>query len=726
MRQWFGLWFALCCCVTVVAKAPRVFDADTLPDDVRLGELKTLNGHFPFLVPENPAAWHVRAEALRRRVLVANGLWPMPEKSPLKAEIYGKVQRKGFTVERVFFQSLPGHYVTGLLYRPSGKSTSPGAGVLCPHGHGGRLQRHSDAEIARQISVGGEHFVRSGRTPKLTRCAQLARMGCVTFIFDMLGYADSVQIPRALAHRHKDARDEERSAGDDGWVLFSPQADLRLQSIMGLQTWNAIRALDFLASLPDVDPQRLAVTGGSGGGTQSILLGAIDDRIKVSFPNGMVSTAMQGGCYCENCNLLRVGTGNVELAALFAPKPQAMTSADDWTRDMMEDGYPELKWLYAMLGDEADVYCRPMHHFHHNYNYISRATMYQWMNRHLKLGLDDPVVEGDYEPLTDAETTVWDNDHPAPKQVGIAHERSVCRWLDQQASGQLGELVPRDRESLDKFRDTMGGAWRVIFDLSLPAADDVQYEKLGPSPNDTLTIQRGILRDRRRKTELPLLTIRSKKATDVNAFVVWSDGGGKNAAFKTDGSPSDLLSQLTDCGATVLVADLLGQGEFNAKDQALTVQRLVNDARSFSAFTFGYNRTLAAERCGDLLTVVAHAMKQHPDSVRLLGTNGAAPWVSPAAGLAGKNVARVAIDTGGYRFAEVKSYHDANFLPGSVKYGDLPVLLSLRAPHPMMVVGEKILPEIIAQTYSAAGARPQVVSSSSGEVDATTIAWLLE
>ena len=122
------------------------------------------------------------------------------------------------------------------------------------------------------------------------------------------------------------------SRDDDGWVFYSIDADLRLQSIMGLQTWNAIRALDFLASLPDVDPERLAVTGGSGGGTQSILLGAIDDRIKVSFPNGMVSTSMQGGCYCENCNYLRVGTGNVELAALFAPKPQAMTAADDWTR----------------------------------------------------------------------------------------------------------------------------------------------------------------------------------------------------------------------------------------------------------------------------------------------------------------------------------------------------------------------------------------------------------
>ncbi len=733
MRQWFGLLVTLGCCALAGAASPRVFEPGKLPNDVRLGELKTLNGHFPFVVPENPAQWHARAESLRRRVLVANGLWPMPEKTPLQPVIFGKIERKGFTVQRVYFQSLPGHYVTGLLFRPAGPVISPAAGVLCPHGHGGRLQRYSDAEIANQISIGAEHFERSGRTPKLARCAQLARMGCVTFIFDMLGYADSIQIAYEVAHRHKDPRQEELTPTEDGWVMFSPQADLRLQSIMGLQTWNAIRALDFLASLPDVDPQRLAVTGGSGGGTQSIVLGAIDDRIKVSFPNGMVSTSMQGGCYCENCNLLRVGTGNVELAALFAPRPQAMTAADDWTKDMMHDGYPELQWLYAMLGNESDVYCRPMLHFKHNYNYVTRATMYQWMNHHLDLGLDEPVIEDDFEPLTEDETKVWNDEHPAPTQVGVAHERAVCRWFDQQAAKQIESLTPHDADSLKEFRRKMGGAWRVIFDLGLPAADDVQYEPLGESSVGSLTIHRGVLRDKTRNNELPLLTIRSAKAKDSHAMVVWSDGRGKDAAFKDDGRPSDLLNRLTDRGATVLVPDLLGQGEFNATDQVLTVQRLIDDPRNYSAFTFGYNRTLAAERCGDLLTVVAHALQQGADApqqdnriVRLLGTGGASPWVAPAAALAGDRVARVAVDTNGYRFAQVDSYRDANFLPGAVKYGDLPALLALRVPHLLMVAGEPELPEVVTAAYAAAQAPSHVVRCGSPEIDSTAIDWLLQ
>ena len=181
-------------CIGAAAAEPKVFPDGELPNDVRLGPLKTLNDHFPFLVPDNPAEWEQRAEFLRRRVAVATGLWPLPERTPLNPVVHGKVTRDGFTVEKVYFESLPGHYVTGLLFRPTEPSESPRPGVLNPHGHGGRLQRHSDAEIARQLEVGGEHFADSGRMPKLARCAQLARMGCVAFIFDMLGYADSIQI----------------------------------------------------------------------------------------------------------------------------------------------------------------------------------------------------------------------------------------------------------------------------------------------------------------------------------------------------------------------------------------------------------------------------------------------------------------------------------------------------------------------------------------------------
>ena len=161
-------------------------------------------------------------------------------------------------------------------------------------------------------------------------------MGCVVFHYDMVGYADSKQI----AHR----------AG-----FTDAEAELRLQSFMGLQTCNSIRALDFLVSLPDVDPKRIGVTGASGGGTQTFILCAIDDRPAAAFPAVMVSTGMQGGCICENCSYLRVGTGNIELAGLFAPKPLGMTGADDAIRRSdAEQLWPVVVWCGRVFAARAD------------------------------------------------------------------------------------------------------------------------------------------------------------------------------------------------------------------------------------------------------------------------------------------------------------------------------------------------------------------------------------
>ena len=694
------------------AQVPRVLPVDKLPNDSRLGELKNLNGHFPFVVPDNPGAWHLRAESLRRRVLVSTGLWPMPSKTPLQSVIHGKVQRDGFTVEKVFFQSLPGHYVTGLLFRPSDPSQEKMPGVLSPHGHGGRMQAHSDDELARQLGNGAEHFRASGRMPKLARCAQLARMGCVTFIFDMLGYADSQQITRTIAHRHASARPEESNRKPGEWVFYSPQADLRLQSIMGLQTWNAVRALDFLASLPDVDPDRLAVTGGSGGGTQSILLGAIDQRIKVSFPNGMVSTSMQGGCYCENCNYLRVGTGNVELAALFAPRPQAMTAANDWTRDMMNDGYPELKWLYAMIGNEEDVYCRPMLHFKHNYNYVTRATMYQWMNRYLELGLDDPVIESDYEPLSADECAVWNDKYPAPEEAGIEHEQRVCRWLDEQANQALTELEPSDEDSLAKYRHVVGNAWQVLFDQNLPGEDVLTVDVTDRIEIGDIPVRKALLRNTANQSELPILIAGAHDADKASKVVVWTDGRGKAAGFNSDGHPTPQLKQLVNKGATVILPDLLGQGEFNANPQPLAIQRLVKDERSYSAFTYGYNRTLASQRCGDLLAVIAHAAQGETKQICLLSTDGSASWSAAAAAIAGKTIDQAIIQSDRFRFANAENYREATFVPGAVKYGDLPSLLALRAPNRTCIVGEPKVPGIVSAAYQASKASDHVSLSN--------------
>jgi len=129
VRFTLSIFFALPIALGItLAQTPTVLPKNTVADDIRLSPKKTLNGHFPFKVPGNPAQWYERSEQLRRRVLVSTGLWPMPEKPPLEAVVFDKTQRKGFTVEKVYFQSLPGHYVTGLLFRPDSPSNSPQIG----------------------------------------------------------------------------------------------------------------------------------------------------------------------------------------------------------------------------------------------------------------------------------------------------------------------------------------------------------------------------------------------------------------------------------------------------------------------------------------------------------------------------------------------------------------------------------------------------------------------
>ncbi len=162
--------------------------------------------------------------------------------------------------------------------------------MLSPHGHAteGRFHDHGPAGVHEEIATGAERFEVGGRHFLQARGVQLARMGCVVFQYDMVGYADSVQ----LAHKGLGVR--QHMSTPERWGFSSPQAELRLQTLMGLQTWNSIRSLDFLLSLPDVDPERVAVEGHSGGATQVLMLAAVDDRPRVLFPAVMVSTGDAG------------------------------------------------------------------------------------------------------------------------------------------------------------------------------------------------------------------------------------------------------------------------------------------------------------------------------------------------------------------------------------------------------------------------------------------------
>ena len=684
-------WVLACAVISLVAAnlfaQTNVYRDGQLPNDRRLGELRHLNNYFPFEVPKTTAAWEARRDQLRMRLRVALGLWPQPAKTPLNVEMYGKSVRDGFTIEKVNFESYPGHFVSGLLFRPE-NITGKLPAVLTPHGHGGRMQDHGD-KITSFIETGEEKHKNSGRYPKLARCAQLARMGCITFIYDMEGYVDSLQIPMEVSHRLNDRRAELESPTQ--WGFFSAQAEMRMQSIMGVQTWNSIRALDFLESLPDVDVERIGITGGSGGGTQTILLGALDPRPIVSFPQGMVSTSMQGGCPCENCSLLRVDTGNVELTALFAPRPIAMTGANDWTKEIQTKGYPELQQLYKMVGDVEDVFCISYLNFGHNYNYVTRRHMYHWFNQHMKLGLEQPIVEHDWKPLTVDEYTVWDDKHPAP-EAGVSHEIKLLKVIDQDSSHQIAQALRSSENKVEALQALHGKALKAIVGRGLSSMDEISREKVGKFERDGYWEFTDRLRYESAEEEIPVASFYPTTKQWSGTVVIWVDGKGKSGMYGNDGKPNAEVAALLESGASVIGADLLYQGEFLKDGMRLDQQRLATTtSRKIPAYTYGYNDALFVQRVHDVLTLISFvANDQHgTKKIVLVGANGAGPIAATARALVGEVVQTAIIDTQGFRFGAITQYDDVDFLPGAIKYGDLPGILALNAPHRLIVVGEE-------------------------------------
>lgn len=692
----------------VTAEPPKAVSPGKTIDDWRLKPLKDLNGYFPFEPSNSKAEWNARAKLIRRRILVANGLWPMPTKTPLKAVVHGKIEFDTYTVEKVYFQSMPGLYVTGNLYRPK---NAPGKcpAVLCPHGHfaDGRFGASSIKDVRTQITQGAERFEDGGRNSIQARCVGLARLGCVVFNYDMIGYCDSAPISYELAHRFAKQRADMNSTTE--WGLFSPRAESHAQSVMGLQTYNSIRALDWIETLPDVDSSRLAVTGASGGGTQTFLLCAVDPRPAVAVPAVMVSTAMQGGCTCENCSLLRIGdAGNVTFAALFAPKPLCVLSANDWTVEMPTKGFPQLRQHYAMMGAEANVRHVPLLHFGHNYNYVSRANMYAWMNKYLSLGHDEPIVEDAYHRLTRDELTVWDDQHPKPVMTSQA-EKDILSWWTRDSAEQIATA----RSNRDSHRRIVGGALETLIHRRADRIGELDLTAITKRKHDEYIEITGLIRNPTTNGDeyIPTVSLMPDGWHNDKA-VIWLHPNGKRQLYTNDGELVSAAKTLLSKGVAILGADLFMQGEFLDTDQPLTTTRRVANPREAAAYSFGYNDTLFVRRVHDVLTVVAFAANhdRKPATLTLVGLDSTGPIAAAARTACGNLVDMTIVDSQSFRFHNVNRMHDPNFLPAGAKYGDLPGILSLIAPAKLHVFGEsKEGTAIVRSTYDNHGA-PEAVT----------------
>lgn len=695
-----------------------------LPDDHRLADLKDLNGDFTWN-PVAQAAWPARAAEVKQQMRLALGLLPEPTRTPLNAVIHGKVERDGYTVEKVFFESMPGLFHTGNLYRPKG---APGKhpAVIVTHGHwkDARFWSKDDAALKKEIDAGHERSMIGGRTIFQSIGVQLARMGCVAFVSDMLGNSDSQQISHELAHGFAKQRPEMISPVVGQWGLFSPQAETHSQNIMGIQTWNNIRSLDFLTALDDVDPTRLAVTGASGGGTQSMILAALDPRITVAVPCVMVSTAMQGGCTCENASLLRIGTGNIEFAALFAPKPMGMTSAKDWTVNMATKGFPELQQHWKTLGAPDNVKLFDHPDFPHNYNLVTREHIYDFFNTHFRLGLPaDQLKERDYEPLTRDQLSVWDAKHPSPAG-GADFEKKLLGWWTSDTQKQLETDIPAFRKIAQPALEslvgsTLAGAGETKM-LNAQTRDFTQPEK------PTIQVTDFTIANTTWREQVPARAL--NLASKGEPLVIWLDAGGRKALL-ADGTVGNSIRSLAARGVAVVGIDAFLQGDFLAPGTSDTPTRSVKNPREAACFTFGYNHPLTAQRTQDVLSALkwASSLATKPRRIAIVGLDSVtAPIAAAAASLSGDAVSALVIDTGRFRFQKTPSIRDATFLPGAARFGDVPGLLALAAPRKLFLMGEgEIGPDLVTAAYEVAGVPDTLRTSATRDLDAAT-KWLVE
>jgi dienelactone hydrolase len=446
------------------------------PEDTRATRLMDPD-HFELRIkiPRTLEELEKRREEMQQKFLVINGLWPMPAKCEMNPVIFDEKQGEGFRVAKVYFESLPGYYVTGNLYHPlSGEGPFPA--VVCPHGH---------------WSYGRLTNGKSGSIPG--RCIDLAKMGFVVISIDMVGYNDSFQLP----HDHQKSRAQLKAdtplpyePREFHGVFDFPRARLYGLSLAGLHAWNMIRSVDFLISLPEVDKERIGATGASGGASQTLFLMAAEPRLKVAAPVNIIGATKHPGCRCENAPGCWVDISTVEIAAMFAPKPLILISAtkDPWTNSFPTRELPIIKQYYQLYGAVDKV--KNVHiEGGHNYNADSRAAVYEWFGEHLKS--PKPPIKEVFSPLPGlaelGDLRVFpDKMLPSSAKRGL---EIIDQWIAASEEA-LQNRLPNTSTQLDLFCTEFGTNLRRLLQVDIPLPEEVILQKLKSNKLNRLTLER--------------------------------------------------------------------------------------------------------------------------------------------------------------------------------------------------------------------------------------------
>jgi hypothetical protein len=633
---------------------------------IRAGPTVPVDLNTPRTFPSINTAqqWQDRAKEIRQQVMVSCGLWPMPHKEPLEAHVFGKIIRDGYSIEKVYFETWPGLYLAGNLYRPLGRGAGPFPAILNPHGHwaNGRMADTKDGSIAG-------------------RCINFALQGMIAFSYDMIGYNDT----------HFADSGSTQSFSDIHHTIATNRTDLLWNiSLMGLQTWNSIRALDFLESLPDADRTRLACTGESGGGTQTFMLGATEDGLAAQAPVVMVSHTMQGGCLCENAPGLRVELSNMEIAAAAAPRPQILVAATgDWTKDTPTVEGPSVAHIYQLLQHPDRIrYVR--FNYDHNYNQTSREAVYEWFGKWLLRMPDTAALkERAFKKEADAELRVFEGNQLPEGAVTLAQFLQNMRELHRQ---NLQRLVPKDSAGVKEFQTVMTPAWRHTLQVGWPQVASEMHP--------------GNLARHGEFTAMPVEINQAGEEGRISA-TYWAPAGileAKRPRLVLLVSPTRTQASNTNAVSPEASLPFLKRGLAVLEINSLTPKA---DADQFKDFYTTYNRTELQQHVRDLLTVCSAAQsieprKQLAFQVTLIGSGRAGLLALLAAPGADAVIADCdRLDAGDESALVAQDL----FCPGILALGGFETAGMLAAPQPLILhnTGEHFTTDSLRATYVAAG-----------------------
>jgi dienelactone hydrolase len=522
------------------------------------------------------------------------------------------------------------------------------------------------------------------------RAATFARQGYIAFTWDMVGYVDNA----AISHRYAIGHRENIVDREALWSV----------NLLGLQLWNAVRSVDFLLTLPEVDPERIACTGESGGGTQTFLLAAVDDRIKVAAPVNMVSFLMQGGSLCENAPNLRIDTNNVEIASLMAPRPMMMVSATgDWTKNTMSSEYPAVRNIYRLFGAGDKVTAVQMD-APHNYNQPSREAVYGWFAHWMKARAETaPIRERGGAVATINDLLVFfGRERPANE----LNEAQLTASLIEARKKQLDDAQPRDAASLESFRQQFGEAFRYSLMAEYPDPKDVisgkaQTTRVSGATREDFVISR---RGKEDKIFVTLSKPASTQASDPLVLLVTPETANATSA-------NSLIESLNKAGHGVMLIRTF-PGE----------RKIPDNVRFFTT----YNRTDEANRVQDILTAIAYLKGRYPSAqLSVVGTGQAGLWALLARGLS-PAIDRMVVDVAEFDSTSDEAFVKSLPIPGIRRAGDLTTAVTIAPLTPLLIhnTGNKFRAERIKAVYKTFGKIDNFKAQTAKLGDSDLAAWL--